>query len=101
MFVDISLDCVEPQRPLCGTLVRVPRPLSLIFHYKRRVMTVQRWSLHGVVSDGHIFGLFVSLPPAVLIRFPRKETFRCKQLLAKLCFSVLCASCFSHGTKAP
>ena len=31
MFVDISLECVVSQRPLCGTLVRLPWTLSLIF----------------------------------------------------------------------
>ena len=69
MIIDISLDCVVSQRPLCGTLVRLPRPLSLMLPYSRSVMIVLRWSLDGVVSDGHIFGLFVSLPPAVLIGF--------------------------------
>ena len=31
MIVDISLDCVVSQRPLWGSLVRLPRPLSLMF----------------------------------------------------------------------
>ena len=31
MFVDISLDCVVSQRPLCGTLFRLPWPISLCF----------------------------------------------------------------------
>ena len=42
MIVDISLDCVVSQRPLWGTLVRLPRPLSLMFPYSRRVMIVLR-----------------------------------------------------------
>ena len=69
MFVDISLFFVVSQRPLWGTLVRLPRPLSLMFPYSRRVMIVLRRPLHGVVSNGHVFGLFVPLPPAVLIGF--------------------------------
>ena len=71
MIVDISLDCVVSQRPLWGTLVRLPRPLSLMFPYSRRVMIVLRWSLYVVVSDGRVLGLFVSLPPAVLTGFPQ------------------------------
>ena len=64
MIVDISLDCVVSQRPLWGTLVRLPRPVSLMFPYSRRVMIVLRQSLYGVVSDGRVLGLFVPLPPA-------------------------------------
>ena len=71
MLLDISLDCVVSQRPLCGTLVRVPRPLSLIFPCSRRVLIVLRRSLYGVVSDGRVLGLFVPLPPAVLTGFPQ------------------------------
>ena len=71
MIVDISLDCVVSQRPLWGTLVRLPRPLSLMFPYSRRVMIVLRRSLYGVVSDGRVLGLFVPLPPAVLTGFPQ------------------------------
>ena len=101
MIVDISLDCVVSQRPLWGTLVRLPRPLSLMFPYSRRVMIVLRRSLYGVVSDGRVLGLFVPLPPAVWKDFPREQTFRWKRVLAELSFSVLCLSCFTHGTKAP
>ena len=71
MIVDISLDCVGSQRPLWCTLVRFPRPLSLLFPYSRRVMIVLRWSLYGVVFDGRDLGLFVPLPPAVLTGFPQ------------------------------
>ena len=71
MIVDISLHCVGSQRPLWGTVVRHPRPLSLMFPYSRRVMIVLRWSLYGVVSDGRVLGLFVPLPPAVLTGFPQ------------------------------
>ena len=71
MIVDISLDCGVSQRPLWGTLVRLPRPLSLMFPYSRRVMIVLRRSLYGVVSDGRVLGLFVPLPTAVLTGFPQ------------------------------
>ena len=65
MFVDISLNCVVSQRPLVGTLVRLPRPLSLIVPYSRRLMIVLRLALQRVVSDGLAFGLFVPLPQQV------------------------------------
>ena len=69
MIVDISLDCVGSQRPIWGTLVRLLRPLSLMFPHSRRVMIVLRQSLYGVVSDGRVLGLLVPLPPAVLTGF--------------------------------
>ena len=71
MIIDISLDCVRSQRPLWGTLVRIPRPLSLMFPYSRRVMIVLRRSLYGVVSDGRVLGIFVPLPATVLTGFPQ------------------------------
>ena len=71
MIVDIPLDSVVSQRPLCGTLARVPRPLSLMFPYSGRVMIVLRRSLYGVVSDGRVLGLLVPLPPAFLTGFPQ------------------------------
>ena len=71
MIVDISLDYMGSQSPLRGTLVRLPRPLSLMFPYSQRVMIVLRWSRYGVVSDRRVFGLFVPLPPAVLTGFPQ------------------------------
>ena len=95
MIVDISLDCVISQRPLWDTLVRLPRPLSLMFPYSRIVMIVLRPSLYGVVSDGRVLGLFVPLPPAVFTGFPREQTFRWKRVLAVMSFSVLCSSCFT------
>ena len=101
MFVDISLDCVVSQRALYGTLVRLPRPLSLMFPYSRRVRIVLMRSLYGVVSDGHVLGLFVPLPPAVLTGFPQGGNISLEAELAELSFSVLCSSCFTHGTKAP
>ena len=69
MIVDISVECVVSQRPLWCTLIRFPRPLSLMFPYSRRMMIVLRRSLSGVVSDGRVLGLFVPLPPAVLKGF--------------------------------
>ena len=71
MIVDISLDCVGSQRPLWGILLWLPRPLSLMFPYSRRVLIVLRRSLYGVVSDGRVLGLFVPLPPAVLTGYPQ------------------------------
>ena len=71
MIVDISLDCVLSQRPLWGTLIRLPRSLSFMFPYSRRLMVVLRRSLYGVVSDGRVLGLFVPLPPVVLKGFPQ------------------------------
>ena len=64
-------------------------------------MILLRRSLHGVVSDGHVFGLFVLLPAEVLIGFPQEANISLEEVVAKLCFSVLCALCFTHGTKAP
>ena len=71
IIVDISLECVWSHRPLWGTLVRLPRPLSLMFPYSRRVIIVLRRSLKCVVSDRRVLGLFVPLPPAVLTGFPQ------------------------------
>ena len=101
MFVDISLDCVVSQRPLCGTLVSLPWTLSLMFPYSRRTMTVVRRPLHSVVSNRNGLGIFVPLPPAVLMRFTNEANIVWEAGLAKFCFSVLCSSCFTHGTKAP
>ena len=63
MIVDITLDCVGSQIPLWGTLLRLPRPLSLMFPHSRRVMIVLRQTLYGVVSHVRVLGLFVPLPP--------------------------------------
>ena len=71
LIVDISLDCVVSHWPLWGTLVRLPRPLSLMFPYSRRVMIVLRRSKYSVVSDRRVLGLFVPLPPTVLTGFPQ------------------------------
>ena len=45
MIVDISLDVVGTQSRLWGTLVRILRPISLMFPYSRKVMIVLRRSL--------------------------------------------------------
>ena len=90
MFVDISLDCVVSQRPLCGTLVRLPWTLSLMFPYSRRMMIVLRRPLHSVVSDRNGLGIFVPLPPAVLMGFTHEANIALEAGLAKFCFSVLC-----------
>ena len=86
MIVDISLDCVGSQRPLWGTLVRLPLPLSLMFPYSRRVMIVLRWSLYGVVSDGRVLGLFVPLPPAVLTGFPQGASISLEEGFGRIVF---------------
>ena len=101
IFFDISLDCVEPQRPQCDTLVRLPRQFSLMFPYSRSMMIVLRRSLYGVVPDGHVFGFFVTLPPPVLIGFTQEANISFEVGFSKLCFSVLCSSGFTHRTKAP
>ena len=100
MIVDISLDCVVSQRPLWGTLVRLPRPLSM-FPCSRKVMIVLRRSLYGVVSDGRVLGLLVPLLPAVLTGFPQGASILLEAGFGRISFSVLCSSCFTHGTKAP
>ena len=86
MFVDISLECAVSQRPLWGTLVRLPRPLSLMLPYSRRVMIVLRRPLHGVVSDGHVFGLFIPLPPADLIGFTREAKISLEAAVCQILF---------------
>ena len=101
MIVDISLECVGFQRPLWGTLVRLPRPLSLMFPYSRRVMIVLRRSLYGVVSDGRVLCLFVPLPPAVLTGFLEGASISLEAGFGLMSFSVLCSSCFTHSTNDP
>ena len=89
MFVDSSLDCVMSQRPLCGTLVKLPGTLSLMFPYSQRMMIVLRRPLHSVVSDRNVLGIFVPLPAAVLIGFTHEANIALEAGLAKFCFSVL------------
>ena len=86
MIVDISQDSVGSQRPLWGTLVRLPRPPSLMFPYPRRVMIVVRRSQYGVVSDGRVLGLFVPLPPAVLTRYPQGANISLAASLGRIVF---------------
>ena len=86
MIVDISLDCVGSQRPLCSTLVRLPRPLSLMVPYSRRVMIVLRRSPYGVVSEGHVSGLFVRLPPAVLVGFTQEANISVEVAVGQIVF---------------
>ena len=65
---------------------------SLRFPYSRRVMIVLRRPLHSVVSDGHVFGLFVPLPPAVLIGCTKEANISLEAAVVQNCFSVLCSS---------
>ena len=99
--VDISVDCQLSQRPLCGTLVRLPWTLSLVIPYSRRMMIVLRRPLHSVVCDRNDLGIFVPLPPAVLMGFTNEANIVLEAGLGKFCFSLLCWSCFTHGNKAP
>ena len=88
------------QTPLWGTLVRIPRPLSFMFPYSRRMMLVLIRPLHSFDSDSNILGIFVPFPTAVLIGFTHEAYIALEAGLAKFCFSVLCWSCFTHGNKA-
>ena len=89
------------QRPLCGTLVRLPGTLSLMFPYSRRVMIVLRWSLDGVVSDGHVFGLLVPLPTAVLIGFAQEANISLDAAVFQNVFLSAVFVVFLSGTKSP
>ena len=86
MIVDISLDSVVSHRPLWGTLVSLPRPLSLMFPYSRRVMIGLRWSLYGVFSVGRVLGLFVPLQPAVLTGIPQGASISLKACFGRIVF---------------
>ena len=90
MIVDISLDCQLSQRPLFGTLVRLPWTLFLMIPYSRRTFIVLRRALQSVVSDKNGLGIFVPLPLAVLMGFTHEANIVLEVGLAKLCFSVLC-----------
>ena len=78
------------QRPLYGTLVRLPGTLSLMFPYSRRMIIVLRRTLHSIVSDRNGLGTFVPLPPVVLIGFTHEANIVLEVGLANFCFSVLC-----------
>ena len=90
MFVDISLDYQLSQRPLCGTLVRFPKTLSLMIRYSRRMTIVLRRALHSVVSERNGLGILVPLPPAVFMGFTHEANIVLEVGLANFCFSVLC-----------
>ena len=51
--------------------------------------------------DRNVLGIFVPLPPAVLLGFTHEANIALDAFLAKISFSVLCSSCFTHGNKAP
>ena len=69
-----------------GHYRQVPRPLSLMFPYSRRVMIVLRRSLYGVVSDGRILRLFVPLQPAVWTGFPQGANFSLEVAVGRIVF---------------
>ena len=48
-----------------------------------------RRPLHSVVSDRNGLGIFVPLPPAVLMGFTHEANIAMEAGLAKFCFSVL------------
>ena len=100
MIVDISLDCVVSETTMghsrqasATTFPHVP--------YSRRVMIVLRRSLYGVVSDGRVWTFSFHCRQQFSQDFPMEQTFHWKRVLAELSFSLLCSSCFTHGTKAP
>ena len=97
MILDISLYCVVSQRPFCGTLGRLPRPLSLMFPYSRRVMIVLRRSLYGVVSDGRVLGLLVPLPPAVLTGFSQGASISLEAGFGRIVFLKSAVSVVFHS----
>ena len=41
-------------------------------------------------SDRNVLGIFVPLPPAILMAFTHKANIVLEAVLAKFCFSVLC-----------
>ena len=63
-------------------------------------MIVLRRPLHSVDSDRNFLGIFVTVPPAVLIGFTHEANIALEAGLAKFSFSVLCLSFFTHGNKA-
>ena len=48
--------------------------LSLMFPSSQRVMLVRRWSLHGVVSDGHVFAFYFHYHQQFWYDLPMKQT---------------------------
>ena len=45
-----------------------------------------RRSLHGVVSDGHVFGLLIPLPPAVLIACTQEANISFESTVGQILF---------------
>ena len=45
-----------------------------------------RWSLYGAVSEAHIFGLFVPLPPAVMIGFTQEANISLEAAVGRIGF---------------
>ena len=84
-----------------GHLVRLPRPLSLMFPYSRRVKIVLRRSLYGVVSDGRVLGLFVPLPPAVLTGFPQGASISLEAGFGRIVFLSALFVVYHSRYKAP
>ena len=60
-----------------------------------------RRSLYGVVSDGRVLGLFVPLPPVVLIGFTQEANISLEAAVGQILFLSAVMLCFTHGTKAP
>ena len=50
------------------------------------MMKVLRRSLYGAVSDGHIFGLFIPLPPAVMIGFTQEANILLEVAVVQIVF---------------
>ena len=65
-----------------------------------RTMIVLRRPLHSVVSDRNSLGIFVPLPPAVLMGIPNEANIELEAGLVKFCFSVLwyCVKNGKHST---
>ena len=85
MFVDISLDCVVSET----TMLHPPQSSTNTFPnfaYSRRVMRVLRRSMYGVVSDERVLGLFVLLPPPVLIGFPQEASISLEEGFGRIVF---------------
>ena len=54
--------------------------------YSRKLMIVLTRSLHLFVSHGHLFGIFVPLPPAVLIGFPQESHISLEAAVGQIVF---------------
>ena len=100
MIVDISLDCVVSQTTVGhsrqASATTFPHVSLFMKGYDRAKM-----ALYGVDSERRVLGLFVPLPPAVFTGFPQGASISLEAGFTELSFSVLCSSCFTHGTKAP